>query len=53
MKDGLVCLVWQDNSIDRNLGKARQAKALMTLINTASIKPMSNHPLEKLSLQNS
>ncbi|MFM5989635.1 MULTISPECIES: hypothetical protein [unclassified Sphaerospermopsis] len=43
----------QDDSIDRNLGKARQAKALMIVINNASIKPIANHLLQKLGSNNS
>jgi hypothetical protein len=46
-------LVLQEDSIDRNLGKARQAKALMIVINNASTTPIGNHLLEKLGSNNS
>ncbi|MBD2665100.1 hypothetical protein B6N60_04678 [Richelia sinica FACHB-800] len=38
--------------IDRSLGNARQATALMRVSNNASIKPIGNHPQYKLTSQN-
>jgi hypothetical protein len=49
MDDKLAVLVLAARSVDRNLGKARQATALMTVINNASIKPIADHPLEQFS----
>jgi len=41
---GLESLVFKDRKIDRSLGKAKHAAALIIVSNIASIEPMGNHP---------
>ncbi|WP_071188108.1 hypothetical protein [Trichormus sp. NMC-1] len=50
--DGSDNLVLGAKNIDRSLGKAKQATIFMTVMNNTSIKPIGNHPLDKLGGNN-